>query len=109
MESKQIKFFPNYTLYKDGKIYSKNIDNFIKINDYRGIKTIKLYNNGLCKTYRISDLIKLHFQENQYEKVCYADDGRIITETQEIITHPKPFKMYMDVISSFNKECRIKD
>ena len=105
MESKQINFFPNYILYKDGKIFSKNIDNFIKINNYKGVKTIKLYNNGLSKTYRISDLIKLHFEMNTFEKVCYADDGRRIMETQEIV---KPFKMYMDVISKFNEECRIK-
>jgi hypothetical protein len=106
MESKQIKFFPNYILYKDGKIFSKNIDNFIKINNYMGVKTIRLYNNGLSKTYRISDLIKLHFEENKYESVCYADDGRRIMETQENV---KPFKMYIDAISNFNKECRIED
>ena len=108
MDQKQIQFFPNYYIHKDGRIYSENINKFLKINDYNGFKTIKLYNNGLCKTWRISDLIKIHFNNNEIN-VCFADNGEEITDNQHLSVRARPFVTYTSVISEFNEVCRITD
>ena len=107
--AKQIYFFPNYYIHKDGRIYSKTSNKFLKINDYHGFRTIKLYNNGLSKTWRISDLIKIHFNSDEKMKVCYSDSGEQITDTQHITVRARPFVTYTSVIDKFNEVCRIND
>lgn len=70
MEKKEIIDYPNYEIYKDGRIWSKNKKDFmkpyLKINKKTGRKdyVIGLYNNSKPKSFLLARLLGIHFIPN---------------------------------------------
>lgn len=58
----EIKDFPNYLITKDGKVYSKKRQNYIKPQKQGNIYRVKLQNNNIVKSFCIHNLVKDHFE-----------------------------------------------
>ena len=56
--------YPNYLIYDDGRVYSKNKNIFMKTRlDIHGYHKVNLY-NGKKKTFRIHRLVALHYLDS---------------------------------------------
>jgi len=61
----EVKNYPNYLIYEDGKIWSKCIKKYlIGSKDKDGYKIIGLWKNNKCKRFRLNRLVALHFIPN---------------------------------------------
>jgi hypothetical protein len=58
----EVKDFPNYLITKDGKVYSKKRQNYIKPQKQGNICRVKLQNNNILKSFCIHNLVKYHFE-----------------------------------------------
>lgn len=73
---KQIKDFPNYFVYPDGRIWGKNKYNQVSIggrflalrNNKDGYPSIVLYNNGIRKLFRVHRLVAEAYIPNPENK-----------------------------------------
>jgi len=61
----EIKDYPDYLIYEDGKVFSKYTNKFLKprINIY-GYEVIELYKNGKRKYFSIHRLLGIHYIPN---------------------------------------------
>ena len=65
----EIQNFPNYLIYEDGRVFSKNKNIFMKQSiDYLGYRIITLRKDGKKQTIRIHRLIAIHFIPNPENK-----------------------------------------
>jgi hypothetical protein len=60
----EVKDFPNYIITRDGKVYSKKRQNYIKSQKQGNIYRVKLQNNNLVKSFCIHNLVKDHFENS---------------------------------------------
>lgn len=67
---KIIEDFPNYQIYNDGRIYSKNCKSFMKkiVDKTTGYEIITLYNKGFKKTIKVHRLVAKYFCDNPFNK-----------------------------------------
>lgn len=80
----EIKGYPNYLIFRNGKILSKGFDKwhpprFLKPQiDSKGYPCLKLYHNKESKTQRIHRLLMEHFvpNPNNYEIIDHIDRDR---------------------------------
>lgn len=74
MDYKQIEGYPNYIIFKTGKIYSKKINRFMKPWIHTDKRTgrqdyqIGLYKNGKQKAFLLARLLGIHFIPNPHNK-----------------------------------------
>tara|TARA_R110000824_G_scaffold360843_1_gene548602 strand:- start:32 stop:472 length:441 start_codon:yes stop_codon:yes gene_type:complete len=63
----EVKGFPNYLIYPQGKLFNKKTNNFLKgsINS-DGYVLVDLFNNGKRSNKKIHRLLAEHFIENPY-------------------------------------------
>ena len=58
----EIEGYENYLIYDDGRVYSKNVNRFLKqCKDGKGYYSINLCKNGKIKMFNIHRLVGLHF------------------------------------------------
>lgn len=61
----EIEGYENYLIYDDGRVYSKNVNRFLKqCKDGRGYYSINLCKNGKFKMFNIHRLVGLHYLES---------------------------------------------
>jgi len=53
--------YPNYLIYNDGRVYSKNKNKFLKPYISDGYHRIRLINNDGTKCFRVHRLVALHY------------------------------------------------
>ena len=89
----EINGYPNYLIFKNGSILSKaehrlnntfsNRPRFMKhVNHPTGYKTIRLFNDGKGKNYRIHKLLAEHFIPNPENKPSVDHINRIKTDNR---------------------------
>ena len=63
--------YPNYLIYPDGKVWSKNVKRYLKekINRH-GYLHVELCKDGIHKTHRIHRLVAEHYIPNPDNKKC---------------------------------------
>ncbi|QGT53228.1 HNH endonuclease [Lactococcus phage CHPC958] len=79
IERKLIKGFENYYIYNDGRVYSKNKNDFMKLGTTEdGYKQVCLSNKGKTKTFKVHRLVAIHFIENNLSKpqVNHIDENK---------------------------------
>jgi len=60
----EIQNYPNYLIYEDGKVFSKNRNKYIKPQmDYKGYYKVRLYNSG-WEDFRVHRLVAIHYIPN---------------------------------------------
>ena len=73
----EINGYPNYLIYEDGRVWSKNYNRFLKpyLNNTNGYYQIGFFNNNKRKAFSIHRLIALHYipNPNNYETVDHID------------------------------------
>ena len=58
----EITDYPNYLIYDDGRVYSKNVNRFLKpYLDINGYHIVDLCNNGKRKCKKVHRLVGLHY------------------------------------------------
>jgi hypothetical protein len=58
----EVKDYPNYLIYDDGRVYSKNKNIFLKQNlNSIGYYKVNLWKNNKAKTFSIHRLVALHY------------------------------------------------
>lgn len=73
MKSKQINDYPNYIIYDDGRVYSKNTKRFMKLHTVRhGYVYVDVYKNSKRKRFYVHRLVAEHFLTIDDKKV-YID------------------------------------
>ena len=66
---KEIKGYNNYLIYPDGRVWSKNINGFLKeLNNDDGYKQVGLWKDGINKTCKIHRLVAEHYIPNPDNK-----------------------------------------
>lgn len=63
-EGIEIKDFPNYIITKEGKVYSKKRQNYIKTQKQGNLERVKLQNNNIVKSFCVHNLVKDHFENS---------------------------------------------
>ena len=67
----EIEDYRKYLIYKDGRVYSKKSNIFLKPRkDTNGYLCVDLCKNGKRKTFRIHRLVAIHFIDNLENKPC---------------------------------------
>ena len=65
----EVKDYPKYLIYDDGKVYSKYNNTFLKPHsNTRGYLDYMLSENGKRKQFRVNRLVALHYIPNSYNK-----------------------------------------
>jgi len=64
----EIEGYPNYLIYEDGRVYTKNYNRFLKPSIKRGYLTYGLSNNSKCKTLLVHRIIAIHYIPNPDNK-----------------------------------------
>ena len=60
----EINNYPKYLIYPDGRVFSKNVNGFLKINDRRGYCGVVLTNGNGRKKYGVHRLVAEHYIPN---------------------------------------------
>ncbi|MEN9701291.1 MAG: Listeria phage [Bacteroidota bacterium] len=64
-EVKQIKDYPNYDIYNDGRIFSKRHNKFLKpFKNHKGYLMVSVTNNKKCKHISVHRLVAINFIDN---------------------------------------------
>ena len=67
----EVKGYPNYLIYPDGRVYSKNKKKYVSVNDNgNGYLQVNLSKDGNKKTHLIHRLLALHYIPNPDNKPC---------------------------------------
>jgi len=73
----EIKDYPNYLIYDDGKVWSKKRKIFLKESINNGYKTVYLSKNDKRKKFRVHRLVAFHYIPNPKNKPCIDHINRI--------------------------------
>ena len=66
----EIQNYPNYLIYEDGKVWSKNRNNYVTQWDSKQkYKVVYLYNNGDRKTIKVHRLVAMHYIKNTHPNI----------------------------------------
>jgi hypothetical protein len=102
---KIIEDFPNYQIYNDGRIYSKNINKFMKhrLDKTTGYYIICLYNKDthVKKTFKMHRLVAKYFCENPLNKkqVDHIDRNKLNN-------HYTNLRYVSNQENQYNKSCK---
>ena len=83
----EIQNYPNYLIYRDGRIYSKKTNRFLKISiSYQNYKRIGLCKNGKQKQHSLHRLIALHYipNPNNYPTVDHINRNRLDNRVENL-------------------------
>tara|TARA_B100000424_G_scaffold268214_1_gene262572 strand:+ start:894 stop:1361 length:468 start_codon:yes stop_codon:yes gene_type:complete len=75
----EIQNYPNYLIYKDGRVYSKYKKEYKQSKiEKNGYERLTLYNNGKKKTFSVHRLVALHYipNPNNYPQVDHIDRNK---------------------------------
>ena len=77
--SMKIKGYPNYLIYNNGQIYSKNTNQYLRPPIVNGYYIVNLSHNNVRAMYRVHRLIAQHFCENPDNKpiVNHIDGNKL--------------------------------
>ena len=64
----EINDYPNYLIYDDGRVYTKNRKRFLKPMLRKNYLRVGLCNNGKVKYFSINRLVALHYIDNPNNK-----------------------------------------
>ena len=66
----EIENYPNYLIYEDGKVWSKNRNNYVtQWENKKHYKVVFLYNNGEKKLLKVYRLVALHYIKNTHPNI----------------------------------------
>jgi hypothetical protein len=72
----EIKDYPCYLIYEDGRVWSKKTKIFLKTTlDKNGYRHLSLCNNDKIKTFKVHRLVGLHYipNPNNYKEIDHID------------------------------------
>jgi len=74
MEIKQIRTYPNYTITKEGIVYSKKYDKALKwCISPKGYPMVRLYNEAGSKMFFVHCLVAEHYVEGKTTEKCFVN------------------------------------
>jgi hypothetical protein len=79
----EVEGFPNYLIYKDGRVFSNKRNKFLKSNINRdGYMVVYLYDNGKVKTCKVHRLVGIAYIPNPENKRCIDHINRNKTDNR---------------------------
>ena len=64
MDNCEIKDYPNYLIYNDGRVFNKKKKKFLNSN--QRYKSVSLYNGKICRIFNIHYLVAKYFVDNPH-------------------------------------------
>ena len=64
----EVKDYPNYLIYPDGRVYNQKFSRFLKFRNCRGYKRVVLYKENKSRSLQIHRLVAEHYIPNPNNK-----------------------------------------
>lgn len=74
----EVKGYPNYLIYENGKVWSKNYNRYLKCSERQGYMRISLNKNNITKRFSLHRILAEHYipNPNNYKEIDHIDRNR---------------------------------
>ena len=108
----EIQGYPDYLIYDDGRVYSKNRDKFMSPSiDHKGYHRVCLCNDGKIKLFLIHRLVASHYIPNPENKPCvdHIDRNPSKNHVSNLRWEKKSENQQNTIVRKINKSTGIKN